>query len=567
MHMRILQFDVDKIRFRPVRPEASVYEDLADKEEVSVEDALVLLVCIERGDTAEMADKAMSDTEEFMKKLARKRLVIYPFAHLSRNLEDPKMAMSLIAYMLKKAPEGMEVVKAPFGWNKKLAIEIKAHPLAEQSRSYGAEDEKKVYMKAKPVSANTSIVRKSSWSGLPEHDHRTIGEKLDLYSFQEVSPAMVYWHPNGMRIFKELMGFIREKEEEYEYKEIGTPVVANTALWHVSGHMDHYRENMFYFDSGMGELGLKPMNCPSSILVYKSRRWSYRELPFRTAIFDKLYRKELSGVVTGLFRVMELTQDDGHIFMTNEQLGEEISGLLRMIKEVYVVFGMEFAARLSTMPDDHMGDEKLWDAATNALKEALESNGIKYEVREKDGAFYGPKIDFDVLDSMGRNWQCATIQVDYQMPLRFGLSYTGEDGKEQVPVIVHRAILGSLERFIAILVEHYQGKFPTWLAPEQARIVTISQQTNGYAEKVYAELKKAGIRATLDIEDKTLEYKIREAISLRVPYTVVLGKKEEEAGTITVRSRSGAQKHGVKAEEFIEKASAEIRSRSLLPSY
>ncbi len=567
MHMRILQFDVDKIRFRPVRPEASVYEDLADKEEVSVEDALVLLVCIERGDTAEMADKAMSDTEEFMKKLARKRLVIYPFAHLSRNLEDPKMAMSLIAYMLKKAPEGMEVVKAPFGWNKKLAIEIKAHPLAEQSRSYGAEDEKKVYMKAKPVSANTSIVKKSSWSGLPEHDHRTIGEKLDLYSFQEVSPAMVYWHPNGMRIFKELMGFIREKEEEYEYKEIGTPVVANTALWHVSGHMDHYRENMFYFDSGMGELGLKPMNCPSSILVYKSRRWSYRELPFRTAIFDKLYRKELSGVVTGLFRVMELTQDDGHIFMTNEQLGEEISGLLKMIKEVYVVFGMEFAARLSTMPDDHMGDEKLWDAATNALKEALESNGIKYEVREKDGAFYGPKIDFDVLDSMGRNWQCATIQVDYQMPLRFGLSYTGEDGKEQVPVIVHRAILGSLERFIAILVEHYQGKFPTWLAPEQARIVTISQQTNGYAEKVYAELKKAGIRATLDIEDKTLEYKIREAISLRVPYTVVLGKKEEEAGTITVRSRSGTQKHGVKPEEFIEKASAEIRSRSLLPSY
>ncbi len=565
--MRILHMDVDNITYEPVRPEASVYDDVK-KEKTSIDDTLVIFVCVEKGDTLEMADKAMLDTEEYMKKLARKRLVIYPFAHLSNNLADINESRKVIEYMFKKAPAGIEASKAPFGWNKKLILDIKAHPLAEQSRSYSPNgEEQKIYKKAKPVSANTSLVRKSSWAGLPEMDHRTIGERLDLYSFQEISPAMVYWHPNGHVLYRELIALMRHLELKYDYLETSTPVVANLALWQVSGHLDHYKDNMFMFENESGAHGMKPMNCPSTIMIYKSRKWSYRDLPFRTATFDKLYRRELSGVVSGLFRVQELTQDDGHIFITEEQLLSEMSKLLQMVKETYEVFGMKFTAKLSTMPDDHLGEEALWEKATAALKEALENNGITYGIKDKDGAFYGPKIDFDVLDSMGRSWQCATIQVDYQLPIKFSLEYTGEDGKAKTPVIIHRAILGSIERFAAVMVEHYQGKFPTWLAPVQARIVSISQPANEYAEKTFAELKKLGIRTELDISDKTLEHKIRDAITMKIPYIIVLGKKEMESGKLTVRSRSGKQQFGVPMNEFISKIDKEIKERSLTLSY
>ncbi len=565
--MRILQLDVDRITYTPVRPEASLYEDVK-KESVSIDDTLVIFVSVEQGDTEAMALKAVKDTEEFMKKLDRKRLVIYPFAHLSSTLSDPKTAMALLEYMYKQVREGIDVRKAPFGWNKKLSLDIKGHPLAEQARSYvGDSSESKVYQKAKPVSLNTSIVRKSNWAGLPATDHRTIGEKLDYYSFQEVSPAMVYWHSNGYVIYKELVKFMRDKEEEYNYEEVSTPSVSNVALWHVSGHIEHYAEDMFIFDTDLGRLGLKPMNCPSTILIYKSRKWSYRDLPFRTAIFDRLYRKELSGVVTGLFRVKELTQDDGHIFIREDQIKEEITSLLRMVKEVYGTFGMEFRAKLSTIPDNHMGDEKLWERATDALRESLDANAIQYELKEKEGAFYGPKIDFDVLDSLGRYWQCATIQLDYQQPIRFSLEYTGEDGLAKTPVMIHRAILGSIERFLAVLVEHYQGKLPLWLSPTQVSIVSISQHSNEYAGKIYEELRKGRIRVTLDVSDKTLEYKIREAISLKMPYILVVGKKEEENGTVTIRSRAGTQAHGIALSAFLEKISAEIAFRSAKPSY
>ena len=312
--MKILQMDVDSITFEPIRPEASLYDDVK-KERTIIKDTLVILVSVEVGDTNEMAEKAMFDTYEFMKKLDRNSLVIYPFAHLSGNLASPKEAMQILEYMYKNVPKELTVVKAPFGWNKKLILDIKAHPLAEQSRSYGLDATTKTYTKVKPISKNTAIVRKSSWAGLPETDHRTIGERLDLYSFQEVSPAMVYWHPHGHTIYRELIKLMRDEEFRYDYLETSTPVVSNIALWQVSGHLEHYKENMFMFETESGDHGLKPMNCPSTILIYKSRKWSYRDFPFRTATFDKIYRRELSGVVSGLLRVQELTQDDGHIFV------------------------------------------------------------------------------------------------------------------------------------------------------------------------------------------------------------------------------------------------------------
>ncbi len=564
--MRILQLDVNSVEYELIKPEAKVYEQ-SDEKQVDVKNALLLLTSIERGDDSHVAEQAIKAAVEFAKKQKIETIVIYPFAHMSSNLEAPAKALEVLNEMRSIAEkQGAKVVSSPFGWNKKLKIDIKGHPLAEMSRTYGASAQFKAApaqeSKPKPVKADLSIVRKSNWSGLPINDHRTIGEQLDLYSFQEVSPSMVYWHPNGYTVYKELMSFIRQKESEYGYREVSTPVVANTALWHVSGHILHYYENMFVFSENSEELGLKPMSCPSTILIYKSKSWSYKELPFRTAIFDKLYRKENSGSLTGLFRVQELTQDDGHIFLSEGQIEGEIGNLLKMVKEVYETFEMKFVAYLSTMPESHMGDEKLWERATIALKGALEKNGINYRIKDKEGAFYGPKIDFDVLDAHGRSWQCATIQVDYQQPLRFGIEYTGEDGKQQTPVLVHRAILGSLERFIAILVEHYQGKFPAWLAPTQVRVASISDQTNGYAEDVYKKLAKGGIRVELDSSSRTIEYKIRDSQMMKVPYTIVVGKKEVDAGTVAVRSRSGKQKFGVSLEDFINSLNNEIKSRS-----
>ncbi len=552
--------DVNNITYEPIAPEASIYED-AKKEKVSLDNVLVIFVSVEKGDTMQMAEQAVKDTEDFMKKLVRKSVLIYPFAHLSNNLESPNEAMKILEHMYKHVSKDYEVSKAPFGWTKKMSVDVKGHPLAEQSRSYGADEPQKVYKKSKPMEANTAVVRKSDWSGLPDTDHRTIGEKLDLYSFQEVSPSMVYWHPNGSVIYRQLVKFIRELEEKYGFDETSTPAVSNVALWHVSGHYDHYKDNMFMFDTDMGHLGLKPMNCPSTILIYKAKKWSYRDLPFRAATFDKLYRKEVRGALTGLFRVMELTQDDGHIFLTEEQVENEVGRCLEFVKEVYGTFGMKFIAKLSTMPDDHMGDDALWEKATESLKTALEKSGIKYEVKEKEGAFYGPKIDFDVYDSMGRAWQCATLQIDYQQPLKFGLEYTGEDGKQHMPVIIHRAALGSIERFTAILVEHLHGKFPTWLAPTQVVVVSISEQVSSYAEEIYKRLKESGLRVSLDISDRTLQYKIRDAKMKETPYTIILGRNEAGAKTISIRMRDGTQKNQQKIDEFIVQLTEEVKAR------
>ncbi|MEM0154328.1 MAG: threonine--tRNA ligase [Methanothrix sp.] len=553
--MRILQLDVKSIDYELIAPEASEYEK-SDEKSAHIDNALVLLTTIEKGDDSEIAKKAIEEALTFAKKQKLEKLVLYPFAHLGDNLEKPRKAMEIFKDM-RTIIDGSDIkgIYPPFGWNKKWRIEIKGHPLAEQSKHYGINVEKHV------KKLDLSIVKKSDWIGLPEADHRSIGESMDLYSYQEVSPSMVYWHPHGLVIYRELKNFIREIEALYDYEEISTPALANVALWHVSGHIDYYRENMFIVDENGEELGLKPMNCPSTILIYKSRRWSYKELPFRTAIFDKLYRREVSGALSGLFRVQELTQDDGHIFVSKEGVGNEISVMLEFVKKVYGVFGLKYYAKLSTMPDEHLGDAELWEDAQNAIKNALEKNNMKYEVKEKEGAFYGPKIDFDIEDSQGRLWQCATIQVDYQLPMRFGITYTGEDGKEHTPVIIHRAVLGSIERFTAIMVEHYGGKLPLWLSPVHARVISLSESSNDYAKSVYKKLKESKLRVEIDVSDKKLEKKIREAQLSRIPYMIIVGPKEQEKNLVSLRMRSGKQENGLVLGDVIDSMKKEIEQR------
>ncbi|MCL5433673.1 MAG: threonine--tRNA ligase [Candidatus Marsarchaeota archaeon] len=575
--MKVLQLDVNSIEFQPIAPELNTYERITDseKEKQIIKEALVLLISIEKEDTEKLGSLAIKNALESAMNIGRKNIVLYPFAHLSNNLENPDRAMKLMHYLFNEAKKSnFNIINAPFGWNKSLKIDIKGHPLAETLKNYNENGEeigetkrvaniteiKKKLEKERRI--DLSIVRKSEFVGLPDADHRIIGERLDLFSFQGVSPAMVYWHPNGWIIFNELKRFMQGKLKEYGYKEISTPIIANIALWHVSGHIDHYKDNMFVIKEDKEELGIKPMNCPSTILIYKSRKWSYRDLPVRFSIFDKLYRKEVSGSLSGLFRVQELTQDDAHIFLAAENVIKEITSLLKLFKEVYEQFKFEYKVKLSTMPDSHLGDEKLWNDAIDALKNALEANNLKYEIKEKEGAFYGPKIDFDIKDSMDRMWQCGTIQLDYQLPQRFNITYTGSDGEEYTPVIVHRAIYGSFERFIGILIEHYKGKFPTWLSPIQVRIIAISDQVNDYANSLYKQIGAEGIvRVELDISDKTLEYKIRDAQLQSIPYMIIIGKKEAVAKTISVRTMFGKQKNNINIEEFINLLKQEINER------
>ena len=552
----------DFIEFRPVKKEITGAEEIQPRP-VREEELVVLFTAFERGDDEELVKKAVSETKEFLLKLGTNRVMLYPFAHISQDLARPSEALSLLLFMEKEATgQGLETMRAPFGWTKALHIKVKGHPLAEMSRSYSHEAQA-VPAAAKPkheLSEHEMLarVRKSDFGQLSDTDHRSLGEKLDLFSFQEPSPGMVYWHDKGLKLRNLLVDFIRAELTGRGYVEISTPALANTMLWRVSGHSDHYRDNMFLTSLGDEEMGLKPMNCPSTFLVYKSRRWSFRELPVRYAIFDALYRNELSGVATGLFRVKILTQDDAHIIATEDQAEAELSDMLDLMEKLYGVFGLKYKVKISTRPDESMGNDEEWERATKTLIRVVEARGLAYEVKEKEGNFYAPKIDVDIKDSLGREWQCGTFQLDLQMPKRFGLSYTGSDGKEHTPVVLHRTIYGSLERFIGIILEHYQGKLPLWLSPVQTRVLPLTDDQVPYAKQVLSSLLRGGVRAEGDFEHATLNAKVRNAQLQKIPYIVVVGGKEETTRTIAVRTRDGKQQFDVKLEEFV----AEVKSRS-----
>jgi len=570
--MRILQQHLDFIEYEPKEKEIAAAEE-AEKKLFRYEEIVVLLTSVEKGDNDEVAKKAVEGTKDYLGKLKVNKIIIYPYAHLSQNLARPKDALEVLRAMESYAKEaGIETYRSPFGWNKAFQIKVKGHPLAEQSRVYTVAEGPTVALQAAPkevekVSGERKAemteeqmlarIKKSDFAGLPDTDHRIIGEKLDLFSFQEPSPGMVYWHDKGVKLRNILIEFVRGELAKRNYIEISAPILANTVLWKVSGHWDHYKDNMFITHLGDEEFGLKPMGCPSVMLYFRSRRWSFRDLPLKVADFDALHRNELSGVATGLFRVKMLTQDDAHIFVTEEQIEGQIEELIELIAKLYGVFGLKYSLKISTMPDDHIGTKEQWDVATESLKKVVTAKGLSYELKEKEGAFYGPKIDVDIKDSIGREWQCATIQLDYQQPRRFKLTYTGSDGKEHTPVVIHRVIYGSMERFIGILIEHYQGKFPLWVSPVQVRVLSVSDESKGYAQEVLDGLKSAGIRAEGDLESGTIGGKIRNAQLQKIPFMLVIGGKEKENGTVAVRAREGDVRYGVKAEDFL----AELRQK------
>jgi len=560
--MKILQMHCDFIEYTPVKKEIRTAEGI-DPKTVREEDIVVLFTAFEQGDDSELVKNAVRETKDFLGKLGTLRVLIYPFAHLSQSLASPSEALGLLLEMEKEAKaSGLEVHRAPFGWTKALQVKVKGHPLAEMSRSYshgeGAPRAALPRQKRElSVEAAMARIKRSDFVNLPETDHRVIGERLDLFSFQEVSPGMVYWHDKGLKVRNILIDYLRSELKKQGYQEVSTPTLANTALWMVSGHSEHYKDNMFLTSLGDEELGMKPMNCPSTFLVYKSRKWSFRELPVRYATFDPLYRNELSGVASGLFRVKSLMQDDAHIIATEDQAEGELSKMLDLMERVYGVFGLQYKAKISTRPDDSMGSDEEWERATDTLIRVVKSRGWKYEVKEKEGNFYSPKIDVDIRDSLGREWQCGTFQLDLQMPKRFRLAYTGSDGKEHVPVVLHRTILGSLERFMGVMLEHYRGVLPIWLSPVQARVIPLSDEHLKYAQEVLTSLTEGGVRAEGDFASGTMGAKIRDAQLLKVPYMLVVGKKEEDSRTVAVRSRGGEQAFGVKVSDFVSQVSAD----------
>jgi threonyl-tRNA synthetase len=395
-----------------------------------------------------------------------------------------------------------------------------------------------------------------------KRDHRKIGKELDLFSFHEESPAIPFFHPRGTIVYNELIRFWREEHAREGYLEIRTPIILRDEMWRQSGHYAHYKDHMYFTKIEEASFAIRPMNCPGSTLVYRSAQRSYRELPLRMAELGLVHRHELSGVLHGLFRVKAFTIDDAHIYCYGDQIENEISSVIKLIMKVYRAFGFsDISISLSTRPKESMGSDEIWEKATEGLKKALEHNQINYTVNEGGGAFYGPKIDFEVTDSIGREWQCGTVQLDFLMPERFELEYVGSDGKMQRPVMVHRAVFGSIERFYGVLVEHYAGAFPLWLSPVQVIVLTISEKQDEAAGKLNEALKKAGIRSETDLRSEKIGYKIRQAELQKIPYIAVIGDKEVESGMVALRARGRKDLGQLSVSDLIKKLEEEIKNK------
>ena len=395
-----------------------------------------------------------------------------------------------------------------------------------------------------------------------KRDHRKLGKQLNLFSFHEEGPGFPFFHPKGMVIRNELIAYERELFREFGYEEIMTPIILSKKLWLQSGHWDHYKENMYFTQIDEEDYAVKPMNCPGGILYYKTNQHSYRELPKRVGEFGIVHRHELHGALHGLFRVRVFTQDDAHIFMTQDQMKDEVIKTMEMYRKLYSVFGLEYHVELSTRPENSMGSEELWEISTNALRDAVEAAGVPYVINEGDGAFYGPKLDFHIKDCLGRTWQCGTIQMDMQLPERFDVNYVGEDGEKHRAVMLHRAGYGSLERFIGILIEHFAGAFPSWIAPVQVKVVPVTEKHMNYARSVADALSASNVRVEIEEGNDTLGYKIRKAQMEKVPYTLVVGDKEMNRHTVSVRSRKNGDEGSLPVAVFVSNLIREIRDRS-----
>lgn len=581
--MKTLNLHVDYIKFKPLKKALKGIEELSDldKDEKYVEEALAVMTAVEKGDLniKEVVGKLVESIKDIAKQVKVKNIVLYPYAHLSKDLSSPETAQEVLKETEKVLKKSFNVVRAPFGYYKEFEMKVKGHPLSELSREISCETP---HSSAEASSNERDIVQgndekfdykrllreisksKLDTSKLKDNDHRILGKQMDLFSFNEVAPGMVFWHNNGLVIYNELIGFMRELIKERGYEEVKTPQIMDKKLWQISGHWDKYKENNFSTEYEKRQFLIKPMNCPGGLLIFKNSPKSYKDLPLKSGEFGIVHRQELSGVLGGLFRVIQFTQDDAHVFCTEKQLEEEIFKIMNLMELVYSKFGFKYSIELSTRPERRIGSDKIWDKAEKALENVLKKRKVKYKINAGDGAFYGPKIDFHLKDSLGRTWQCGTIQVDFSMPERFELEYTDKDNKKKQPIMVHRAIYGSLERFIGILLEHTNGRLPMWLAPIQIRVLNFTDRNLGFAEKIFETLKKEipNLRIDKDFFQTTLQSKVKDAELMKIPYILTIGDREEKENSVAVRKGGDRKLESIKIDEFVEKIRKEIRERS-----
>ncbi len=564
--MKILALHTDYIKFKPLKKALRSIGDLSEKEKEESEskDALAIFTAVEKGDddVAKVVEEFVKNVKDIAKQLKVKNVVLYPYAHLSSNLSSPDLAVKVLDEAEKVLKKNFSIVKAPFGYYKEFEMKVKGHPLSELSREIRIQGKESEDYDYKKLLREISKVRLDS-SKLKDNDHRIIGQQMDLFSFSEVAPGMVFWHNNGLIIRNELIEFWREVHRKAGYREISTPQIMDKKLWQISGHWDKYKENNFITEYEKRTFLVKPMNCPGGMLVYKNKPKSYKELPLRVGELGIVHRVELSGVLSGLFRVVQFVQDDAHIFCTEKQLEEEIFGIMDLIDFIYKKFGFSYRMELSTRPEKRIGSDKIWDKAEVALEKVLKKRKVKFKINKGDGAFYGPKIDFHLKDSLGREWQCATIQLDFAMPERFELEYTDKDNKKKRPIMLHRTIFGSLERFLGILTESLNGRFPTWLAPMQVRVLSFTDRNEKYARDVIQKLGEVieNLRIDADFSQRTIQSKVKDAEIMRVPYIIVVGDREEKEKNLAVRIKGNKKIENFSVEDFVEKIRKEIEER------
>lgn len=565
--------DLDSLRHSCAHVLASAVKELYPKAKFAIGPS------IEDGfyydfDSLEIEDKDLLKIEKRMHEIVNKKLdfkkVLMPRKEALKFLKDQPYKLEL----LKEIPgekvqfyQHGDYYDLCKGGHLKNTFEIKSFKLLKTAKAYWKGNSKnKQLTRIYGTAWNSEAELNSYIKRLEEaekRDHRKLGKELELFFFHEYSPGAPFWLPNGMILFKELENYWRKIHEQDGYQEINTPIVVKENLFKLSGHLEHYKDNMFKLTLEKENYYLKPMNCPEAALVYSSKLRSYKDLPIRLSEIGRLHRNELSGALGGMFRVRQITMDDAHIFCIQEQIQDEITKVLKIVNQFYSMFGFIPSFYLATKPDKAMGDKKLWDSAEKSLANALKANTIKYEVKEKDGAFYGPKIDIHIKDAIGRDWQLATIQLDFQMPERFDLSYEGKDGKKHRPVMIHRAIFGSFERFIGILIEHFAGKFPLWLSPVQVILLNINENNLKFAEEVKDDLLKYHIRTELDDRNESIPKKVRDAQLRQIPLIITIGDKEQQNKTLAVRTLDGKIEFNVKLNNFIEKIKKKINEKEL----
>jgi threonyl-tRNA synthetase len=568
--MKILSLHCDYIKFKPLKKALKNPEELSEerKKEQIVKEPLVILTAVEKSDTMYSVKELVRNIEDISGQVNDRKIVLYPYAHLSSNLGNPELAIKILEEAEKELKKKkFEVIRAPFGYYKEFELKVKGHPLSELSREIkinGEVKEEKITEEQRIRLLNQISQVRLDTSKLKENDHRILGQQMGLFMFHDTAPGMPYWLPRGLTVYNELIKFWREEHEKRGYQEIASPLMNKSELYKISGHWEHYKENMFIAHTDENEdYCLKPMNCPNAMLVFKMQSRSYKELPLRLSDVDRVHRFERSGTLNGLLRVRGFQQDDSHNFITEDMIGEEYKDIFQICKRFYSIFGLKYSFRLGTRPENFMGDKKTWDKAESVLKEVLKESGEKFTIFEGDGAFYGPKVDIHMKDSQGREWQMGTIQLDFQLPQRFELKYIDKEGKEKTPVVVHRVIYGSLERFIGILIEHLNGRFPTWLAPIQVRILSFTDRNEKYAKKVIEEIGKRipNIRLDGDFRQTTVPAKVKDAEIMRIPYIIVVGDKEEKDNSIAIREKGNSKIRSSKVDKFIEEINREIRER------